>query len=85
MRTPQIRTLAIRVREFAWQFQYSMIAGVVLLSLWPSRALAQDGHSHTAGGQQTELTPAQKSKRSAPFSKLSALDRALPGSRGGRV
>ena len=65
MSTAQIPTLAIRVRQFAKQFQYSMIAALVLMSVWPARALAQDGHSHTSTTQQDQLTPDQKSKRSA--------------------
>ena len=65
MSTAQIPTLAIRVRQFAQQFQYSMVAALVLMSVWPARALAQDGHSHTSTTQQDQLTPDQKSKRSA--------------------
>src|SRR5437667_3288981 len=38
------------VRRFTAQFKFSMIA-LVLTSAWSSRALAQDGHSHTMASQ----------------------------------
>ena len=41
----------LKVRRFATQFQYSMIA-LVLLNACPSRALAQERHSHTPAPQQ---------------------------------
>jgi hypothetical protein len=53
----------MKVGRFATQFQYSMIA-LVLMSVCASRALAQDGHSHTLTPQH-ELTPDRKSKPSA--------------------
>ena len=53
------------VRQFATQFQYAMIAALVLMSVWSSRALAQDDHSHMLISQHPELTPDQKSKQSA--------------------
>src|SRR2546423_3764046 len=46
------------------QCQYSIIA-LALVSVYPLRALAQDGHSHALTVQQRELTPAQKSQASA--------------------
>ena len=49
-------TIDLKVRRFAMQFQYSMIA-LVLLSVCPSRALAQEGHSHTAASQQDKARP----------------------------
>ena len=52
MSTTQIPTIDMKVRQFATQFQYSMIA-LVLMSVCPLRALAQDGHSHTPTAQQT--------------------------------
>ena len=64
MSTAQIPTLGMKVREFATQFQYSVIA-LVLMSVCPLRALAQDGHSHTVTPQHQELTPDQQSKASA--------------------
>jgi hypothetical protein len=54
----------MKVGRFTTQFQYSMIA-LVLMSVWPSRALAQDGHSHTLTTQHRELTPEQQSKAGA--------------------
>ncbi len=53
------------VRQFAIQVHYSMIASLVLLSVWPARVLAQDDHSHMAMSQHHELTPDQESKQSA--------------------
>jgi hypothetical protein len=46
------------------QSQYFLIS-LILLSISPLYALAQDAHSHTATTQQQELTPEQKSKASA--------------------
>lgn len=57
MSTTQIRTIGVRVGRFATQFGFSMI-GLVLLSISPSLALAQEGHSHT-------MTPEQKRKAGA--------------------
>jgi hypothetical protein len=54
----------MKVRQFAAKFQYSMIA-LVLMSVCPSRALAQSGHSHTLTQQQHDVTPDQASKASA--------------------
>jgi hypothetical protein len=48
MNTSQMPTM--KVRKFATQFQYSMIA-LVLLSACPGRALAQNVHSHTVTAQ----------------------------------
>ena len=53
------------IRRLATQFQYSMVGALVFMSVWPSRALAQDDHSHMATAQQNDLTPGQASKRSA--------------------
>jgi hypothetical protein len=46
------------------QFQYSMMA-LVLMSVCPSRALAQDGHSHTLTAQHQQQTQAQQSNPGA--------------------
>jgi hypothetical protein len=43
----QFPTVHIKTRRFAAQVQYSMI-GLVLMNVYPSRALAQDEHSHKA-------------------------------------
>jgi hypothetical protein len=55
----------MKIRQFATQFQYSMIGALVFMSVWPSCALAQDVHSHTLTPQHHELTPDQASKASA--------------------
>ncbi|MGC2193677.1 MAG: hypothetical protein WA628_03305 [Terriglobales bacterium] len=64
MTTALISTRTLKVRLFATQFKYSMLA-LVLMNVCPSRALAQDGHSHTLTQQAQQLTPDQKSKASA--------------------
>jgi len=51
------------VRKFATKFQYFEMSALVLMSVWPSFALAQDSHSHTMQAQQ-ELTAEQKSQQS---------------------
>jgi hypothetical protein len=48
----------MKVRRFAKQFLYSMIA-LALLSVCSVRALARDGHAHMATPQHNELTPEQ--------------------------
>jgi hypothetical protein len=48
------------VKRFAKPFQYSVIA-LALISVGASRALAQDGHSHSAT-QHSEMTADQRSK-----------------------
>jgi hypothetical protein len=53
----------MKVGRFATQFQYSMIA-LALMSVYLSRALAQDGHSHNTTPQH-ELTANQQSNASA--------------------
>ena len=52
----------MKVRQLATQFQYSIIA-VVLMSVCPSIALAQDGHSHMQTRQHQVLTPDQQGKQ----------------------
>ena len=54
----------MKVGRFATQFQHSMIA-LVLMSVCPLRALAQDGHSHALTQQQQEMTQDQASRASA--------------------
>ena len=54
----------MKVGRFATQFQYSIIA-LALMGVCPSRALAQDGHSHTLTPQHHELTADQQNKASA--------------------
>lgn len=55
----------MKVGRFAAQFGYSMIGALVLASVWSSRALAQDDHSHGIASQQRELTAEQKSQAGA--------------------
>jgi hypothetical protein len=64
MTTAQIPTISMRVRQLTRQFRCSVIA-LVLMSVWPSRVLAQDGHSHTLTPQYQKPTPDQKRKASA--------------------
>ena len=42
--------------------QYSLIAVLVLASVWSSRARAQDGHGHGSPAQHHEQTPEQKAQ-----------------------
>jgi hypothetical protein len=56
MSRAQVPTIDMRVGRFA---KYSIIA-LVLMSVCSSRALAQDGHSHTLTSQHQQLTPAQQ-------------------------
>ena len=58
MITGQVPTLHMKFKQFATQFQCSMIA-LVLMSVCPMRALAQESHSHTAQ-QNQELTTDQQ-------------------------
>jgi hypothetical protein len=54
----------MKVRRFAKQFQYSLIA-VVLVNAYSSHAVAQDGHSHMPTPQQNEVTQGQQSNANA--------------------
>jgi hypothetical protein len=64
MSTAQLPTIDMKVRRFATQLQYFLIA-LVLVSVCPLLALAQDGHSHTLTPQHQELTPEQQNQQSA--------------------
>jgi hypothetical protein len=64
MSTLQFTNITMKARRFATQFQYSMIA-LVLINVCPSRALAQDGHSHTPAPQQHATTQEQQSRAGA--------------------
>jgi hypothetical protein len=57
-------TINTEIRRFPAQFQYSMIA-LLLMNVYPSAAVAQDGHSHTQTLQQYEMTSEQKSNAGA--------------------
>jgi len=52
-------TIDMKVRRFATPFQYSMIA-LVLMNVCPSRALAQDGHSHMPAPRQYKMALEQQ-------------------------
>lgn len=54
----------MKLGRLAKQVHYSMIA-LVLTSVGPWRALAQDAHSHTMTAQQSEPTAAQKQQAGA--------------------
>jgi hypothetical protein len=64
MSTAQISTIGTKARQFAMQFQHSMFA-LVVMSVGPWCALAQDGHSHTQTSPHHEMTQDQQSKASA--------------------
>src|SRR3954468_5956645 len=57
MGTTQVPAINRKVRRFAKQFQFSMIA-LALINAIPSRALAQEDHSHAPAPQQ-EMTQEQ--------------------------
>jgi hypothetical protein len=54
----------MKVGRFATQLQYSMLA-LVLVSISPWRALAQEGHAHAMTPQHNEMTADQKHQASA--------------------
>lgn len=54
----------MKIRRFARRLQYSMIA-LVLVTVCPWRALAQDGHSHAPTPQHPPITLNQQSNVSA--------------------
>jgi hypothetical protein len=53
------------LERFATKCQYSMIGLFMLMSAWPSRALAQDDHSHMVTAEHRQQTPAQKKQAGA--------------------
>ena len=55
----------MRVGRFAAQFGYSMIGVLVLMSAWPSRAMAQDHDMQMMTAEHHEQTPQQKKQTSA--------------------
>jgi hypothetical protein len=60
MTTSELPITNMRARRFATPLQYSMVAtALVLISVSPSRALAQEGHSHAQATPQQEMTPDQ--------------------------
>jgi hypothetical protein len=62
MKISEVSTMNRKVRRFATQLQYSMLA-LVLINAGSSRALAQEGHSHTQTLQQ--MTSEQQRKAGA--------------------
>lgn len=50
----------MKVGRFTTPFQYSMLAVLVAVGAFPSRALAQDDHMHAHVSQPQNLTPEQK-------------------------
>ena len=55
----------MKMGRFAAQFKYSILGVLVLSSLAPSRALAQDDHSHMLTAARQEQTPEQKKQANA--------------------
>jgi hypothetical protein len=55
----------MKIGRFAAQFKYSILGVLLLSSLAPSRALAQDDHSHMISGAHHEQTPEQKKQENA--------------------
>jgi hypothetical protein len=55
----------MKFRLLATHFQYFLVAVLFLVSVGTTRALVQDGHTHTTTTQQEQLTSAQKSRRNA--------------------
>lgn len=49
----------MHIRSFARRIQISMLAGLVAVSVWPSRALAQDDHMHAMPSTPQPLTATQ--------------------------
>src|SRR5262245_37977595 len=49
-------------RRFAVKVGYSLAGAVILLGSAPARALAQDGHMHTAAIQDKDLSPLQRAR-----------------------
>jgi hypothetical protein len=70
MKTIQGDTVKKNAKPLTTQFHYSIIAALVLLSVWPSRAVAEDERSHMLMSQHQELTPDQKSKQGALLKKV---------------
>ncbi|HEX4486209.1 MAG TPA: hypothetical protein VH088_08090 [Terriglobales bacterium] len=64
MKTTQIGTLEAKCTQVAMHLGHTVIVAFALLSVWPSRAVAQEGHSHSSTMQE-QLSPEQKSKRGA--------------------
>jgi len=59
-----------KVMQFSMQIGYSMIAALVLMSVWSSRAVAQEVHSHTPTPETQELTAEQANQQSAILKRV---------------
>ena len=55
----------MKIGRFATTFLYSIIGALLLVGAGPSRALAQDDHSHTISAAHHEPTPEQKKQQNA--------------------
>ena len=64
MTTEQNPTIEMKVGRSATQFQHTLVT-LVLMSVCPLFALAQDGHSHVQTQQHQDLTLEQQSQQSA--------------------
>ncbi len=78
MSTAQLPTLIRKSDDSRRNCSILMIA-LVLMSVCPLRALAQDGHSHTQTSQQHELTPAAARPAERSSQDCPGIDRALQG------
>ena len=57
--------MMMTIGRFATKFRLSTIAVLVLSSAWPSRAMAQDDHSHMISAGYQNPTPEQKKQQNA--------------------
>src|SRR5947208_1787207 len=64
MSSAQLSPIDMKVRRSERQLQYFLIA-LVLATVCPLLAVAQDGHSHTQTPQNQELTREQQNQQSA--------------------
>jgi len=55
----------MKFERIARQFRYSMCGALMMMSAWPSSALAQDDHSHSSAAGVQEQTAAQKKQAGA--------------------
>jgi hypothetical protein len=55
----------MKIGQFTARLSYSMLGVLALVSLSPSRALAQDDHSHMISAAHQEQTPAQRKQANA--------------------
>jgi hypothetical protein len=60
----------MNIRLFATRIQISTVAGLMAVSLCPSRAFAQDDHAHATTSQRQPLTAAQLKQANALVSEV---------------